>query len=44
MDCITMKMTKNGRLGPPQKNKNFQNLMIFDQKAWTTAHENDQNV
>ena len=39
-----MKMTKNGRLGSPPKCKNFPNLMIFDQKAWTTAHENDQNV
>ena len=39
-----MKMTKNGRLGFPPKYKNFPNLMIFDQKAWTTAHENDQNV
>ena len=26
------------------KIKNFPNLMIFDQKAWTKAHENDQNL
>ena len=26
------------------KIKNFPNLMIFDQKAWTKAPENDQNL
>ena len=37
-------MTKNGRLEPPTKIKNFPSLIIFDQKAWATAHENDQNL
>ena len=26
------------------KIKKFPNLTIFDQKAWTKAHENDQNL
>ena len=35
-----MEMTKNGRLAPHQKTKNFPYLMIFGQKA----PENDQNL
>ena len=29
---------------PPPKNTIFPNLIIFDQKPWTTAHENDQTL
>ena len=39
-----MKMTKNGQLGPPPKNWEFSKFDGFDQKPWTTAHENDQNL
>ena len=29
---------------PLPKIKNIPNLMIFDQKAWTKVHENDQKL
>ena len=37
-------MTKNGLLEPPTKIKNFPSFIIFDQKAWATVHEIDQNL
>ena len=37
-------MTKNGLLEPPTKIKNFPSFIIFDQTAWATVHEIDQNL